>query len=500
MSRRASRRSPPFWEVRRRHAGTMDDVWLAERHPLSPEDFDFRFWQSATPNCVTERWLSGSEIVTLTNLHHEHPGAATTAFAWSETPLWSFTGGNDGATPYAGLALNANTGTLFGAAFYGGANGQGVVFSIPTTGGQLTPLYAFQGTGDGAAPAGTPVVDGNGNVLGTTAFTSLNSKGTGSGYGGIYELGQSNNYGFINLRAFAGGTGDGANPYAGLSPMPDNNGTYYGATTAGGSSGDGIVFKLVHQNNAYSYSLLYTFKGGSTDGVNCYGGVFYWQNYLYGSTVLGGSSFNGMVFKLPTSANPTLSILYSFTASGTSGGLPRGGVVVNSATAVFGTASSYGSGSYSGNGEVFELTQASSVIPTNLHAFTNNPDGSTPWSNLYLDNSSNLYGTTTSGGAYGYGTVFELMKTSSGYTYAVLYSFTGGSDGANPYAGLTMDSSGVLYGTTIDGGTNGRASCSRSHREQPAYPWNDTAKRRGPLDYVEVGVDPAVSSSRNPGG
>ena len=73
MSRRASRRSPPFWEVRRRHAGTMDDVWLAERHPLSPEDFDFRFWQSATPNCVTERWLSGSEIVTLTNLHHEHP-------------------------------------------------------------------------------------------------------------------------------------------------------------------------------------------------------------------------------------------------------------------------------------------------------------------------------------------------------------------------------------------------------------------------------------------
>ncbi len=73
MSRRASRRSPPFWEVRRRHAGTMDDVWLAERHPLSPEDFDFRFWQSATPDCVTERWLSGSEIVTLTNLHREHP-------------------------------------------------------------------------------------------------------------------------------------------------------------------------------------------------------------------------------------------------------------------------------------------------------------------------------------------------------------------------------------------------------------------------------------------
>lgn len=63
---------PPFWEVRRRHAGTMDEAWLAERHPLSPTDFDFRFWQSAAADCVVERWLKGGEAITLRNLHVQH--------------------------------------------------------------------------------------------------------------------------------------------------------------------------------------------------------------------------------------------------------------------------------------------------------------------------------------------------------------------------------------------------------------------------------------------
>jgi uncharacterized repeat protein (TIGR03803 family) len=83
-------------------------------------------------------------------------------------------------------------------------------------------------------------------------------------------------------------------------------------------------------------------------------------------------------------------------------------------------------------------------------------DGADPWSGLVIDSSGNLYGTTMSGGTSGYGTVFELSPNGSGYTETILWNFAGGtSDGANPYSALVRDSSGNLYGTTANGGANG---------------------------------------------
>jgi uncharacterized repeat protein (TIGR03803 family) len=88
-----------------------------------------------------------------------------------------------------------------------------------------------------------------------------------------------------------------------------------------------------------------------------------------------------------------------------------------------------------------------------LHAFTGGLDGGNLYGGLALDKSGNLYGTTNNGGEFGFGTVFELIRASNGrWAGKTLYSFTGGSDGGNPYAGPTLDSAGNVYGTTVNGG------------------------------------------------
>src|ERR1700756_5147427 len=96
---------------------------------------------------------------------------------------------------------------------------------------------------------------------------------------------------------------------------------------------------------------------------------------------------------------------------------------------------------------------SASAAPTEtvLHSFSGN-DGAQPIAGLIADGNGNLYGTTAKGGASGNGVVFKLAP---GGTYTVLYSFTGGSDGRFPQAGLIADRSGNLYGTTQFGGATG---------------------------------------------
>jgi uncharacterized repeat protein (TIGR03803 family) len=99
---------------------------------------------------------------------------------------------------------------------------------------------------------------------------------------------------------------------------------------------------------------------------------------------------------------------------------------------------------------------AEGQIESVLHSFTGSPsDGGNPYAGLIMDSSGNFYGTTNGGGAHSFGTVFELVNSSGSYSEKVLYSFAGPSgDGQNPFAGLVMDSSGNLYGTTTSGGVN----------------------------------------------
>jgi uncharacterized repeat protein (TIGR03803 family) len=146
--------------------------------------------------------------------------------------------------------------------------------------------------------------------------------------------------------------------------------------------------------------------------------------------------------------------LHSFTNSGGDGEVPEAGLIMDGSGNLYGTTTNGGANGY---GTVFELVYSSgSYAEKVLYSFTNSGgDGLDPVAGLIMDSSGNLYGTTTIGGANGYGTVFELVNSSGSYAEKVLYSFTNsGGDGWYPYAGLIMDASGNLYGTTESGGAN----------------------------------------------
>jgi len=148
-------------------------------------------------------------------------------------------------------------------------------------------------------------------------------------------------------------------------------------------------------------------------------------------------------------------ILHRFTG-GADGGYLDAGLIFDSSGNLYGTASV--GGAY-GNGAVFELTPNSDGSWTEkvLYSFTGGTDGGTPYAALIFDTAGNLYSTTYGGGVYGYGTVFMLTPNSDGsWTEATLYSFAGGTDGAQPIAGLIFDTAGNLYGLTSKGG---RGSC-----------------------------------------
>jgi uncharacterized repeat protein (TIGR03803 family) len=182
---------------------------------------------------------------------------------------------------------------------------------------------------------------------------------------------------------------------------------------------------------------------------------------LYGTTEFGGDYNQGAVFKLTVDSNGnwTETVLYSFTA-GTDGGQPHAGLIFDAAGNLYGTTTVGGGGNCSlGCGTVFELERSSSGwTETVLHTFTGGADGSNPYARLVFDAAGNLYGTTSHGGdvgtvcSSGCGVVFRLSPTTSGWEETVLHAFGGGKDGALPYAGLTFDAAGRLYGTTCGGG------------------------------------------------
>lgn len=144
----------------------------------------------------------------------------------------------------------------------------------------------------------------------------------------------------------------------------------------------------------------------------------------------------------------TFSVIYNFAGPRGDGGLPLAGLVIDAAGNLYGTAS-YGGSTY--NGAVFKVTESGQE--TVLYNFAGGTvDGANPQSSLIMDRGGDLYGTTYAGGAHGTGTVFELGKNGK---ETVLYSFAGGTDGANPVAGVTRDAKGNFYGTTSAGGTSG---------------------------------------------
>jgi uncharacterized repeat protein (TIGR03803 family) len=316
-------------------------------------------------------------------------------------------------------------------------------------------LHKFSGGADGNVPSGV-IFDRAGNLYGTTSL------GGALGYGVVFELMPNSNGTWTEsvLYQFMGGH-DGAYPSSSL--IFDGAGNLYGATEGGGDpdhcivrslDGCGVIFELTpNSNGTWTESALYQFTGGNDGAFPTASLIFDGTGNLYGTTSQGGAKFLGAVFKLsPSTGGWTESVLRSF---GRMGAFP-GILIFDAAGNLYGTSAGLG---YPGS--AFQLTPTSTGGWTYhvLHYFTGGNDGSTPNGGLIFDSTGNLYGTTGSGGAFGYGNVFKLTPHTNGsWTEHVLHQFPGGKQGAQPAAGLTHDAAGNLYGTTDYGGNPSNCS------------------------------------------
>jgi len=433
----------------------------------------------------------------------------------------------NGANPYAEL-IQGTDGAFYGTTAFGGANSTGVVFRIDAS-GNLTVLKSLAPP-DGSRPQGQLVQASNGRLYGAApndgpsgaagtvfevttagAFTRICSfSGTpsmsygpllqgrdGSLYGASYGGGASGagtifklipGVSFQVLHGFGGGTdglgpndgviqaadgslyvaavqggannvgsvvrqsgGGGFTPFATLSAANDNgyyprsnpvqaaDGNFYGVMSSGGSAGAGTIYKMT---SAGAISLLYTFNG-STKGRTPYGRLALATNgVLYGTTISGGSAYLGTVFAYDPSAK-TFTLLHSFT--GPDGSSPYSGLMEGSDGRLYGMTS--GGGAY-GYGTIFAVNAVSGALTT-LHSF-NGKDGSGPYATLFEASDGRVYGTASTGGASNAGSVFVIDKSGTGF--ALLHSFNV-ADGAYPRAGLIEASDGYLYGTAPGGGS-----------------------------------------------
>jgi uncharacterized repeat protein (TIGR03803 family) len=342
--------------------------------------------------------------------------------SWTETVLYTFTGGQDGGEPLAGLTIDSK-GNLYGTTAVGGEHGLGTVFEVSPNGDgswMESVLYSFSGGSDGAYPQSTPAIR-NGVIYGMTYAGGGNScLGAPSGCGVIYQLapGQSGWTESVLYR-FTNGA-DGAFPYANL--VFDPYGNLYGTTTQGGylqgncaPYGCGNVFQLFHSKSGWTLNTLHSFTY-NTDGSSPFGGLLFdSKGNLYGTASGGGGGYSGTVFELEYAGKGTgsgswsFNLLYSF--SGPDGQAPESGLV-SRGNMFFGT--TYGGGSGSGClfgapcGTVFMLTGSGKRWKeTVLHSFSANGDGVNPESGVIVGKNA-LYGTAYAGGLYGDGAIYAI--------------------------------------------------------------------------------------------
>ena len=265
-----------------------------------------------------------------------------------------------------------------------------------------------------------------------------------------------------------------------------------------------LMVVVTQSAQAQTFSVLHSFTGGG-DGAHPVGTLTIdGGGSLYGTTTWGGMNNCsppyecGTVFKLShRNANWILQTLYTFDpTTGQDGYGPAGQLARDSSGILYGTTDS---GGKKGWGSVFDLkpspTRPVSVIAPwteiRLHDFASSGDGAEPYNgDLLLDSAGNLYGTTFSGGKYEAGTVYKMTPSNGGWTYVVLYSFSGGNNGANPVAGVVLDAAGNLYGTTYDGGYYGEGvvyQVTPSGAETVLY--NFTGGNDGSLSYAGVIFD-----------
>jgi uncharacterized repeat protein (TIGR03803 family) len=335
---------------------------------------------------------------------------------WRYKTIHNFGNSKDGEYPEAGL-ITDGAGNLYGTTSSGGTHGYGTVFELsPATGGSWSEklLHSFNvGGTDGFTPAASLVMDGSGNIYGTTQLggTGTCTNGSVSGCGVVFELSAGTGGGWTEtiLHNFQNDGIDGTGPVGAL--LFDGSGNIYGATGGGGpydvppSYEGGVAFELTPAGGGvWTETILHSFGNGSDGADPLAGLIFDTHGNLYGTSWAGGTRNLGTVFELSPAG---------------------GGTWTETLLASFGG--------------------------------DDNVGGASPEAGLIFDTAGDLFGTTTGGGVSTdrSGTAFELKPGGGGsWTRAVLHSFGVGTDGADPSSGL-ISLSGKLYGMTALGGTNG---------------------------------------------
>ena len=370
--------------------------------------------------------------------------ASTSTLPFSYSPnLYAFTNSSgDGAYPDA--LANGPSGELYGTTAAGGQYTYGSMFKFDPSNSNKpeTPVYSF-GSVSGETPNALTYDPANGKFYGTAVGGGNNSDGA------IFEFDPSGNA-VTTLYSFAGGPGDGANPYDALTYDPAN-GKFYGTAANGGTFSGGAVFEFDPSNNAET--LIYSFGSVSGDGETPYAALTYdpVTNVFYGTAGSGGAYSDGAIFKFdPSNSTKPETLIYSFGSIIGDGKDPSAALTY--LNGVF-----YGTASFGGHnktyGTIFKFDPSNNT-ETTIYSFSGSGDGSSPNGITYDSANRMFYGTAYYGGAYGYGAIFKFDPSNNAET--TLHSFGSVSgDGENPNALLYDSADGTFYGTAGSGGKNG---------------------------------------------
>jgi uncharacterized repeat protein (TIGR03803 family) len=385
---------------------------------------------------------------------------------------------NKSSAPVGSL-IQGNDGNFYGTTSGEGANDLGTVFKM-TPAGALTTLVAFTGVGGsnkGGDPTSHLTQSTDGTFYGTTPgtvfqmtsagvlttlvefaasddvtaglilandgnFYGTTGQGGATGNGTVFKMTPTGTLTTLVEFTGNGASNKGSFPFAGL--VQGSDGNFYGTTVYGGASGNGTVFKVT-AGGALTTLVEFTGNGAANKGSNPYGGLVQGvDGNFYGTTSGGGSSFAGTVFKVTPAG--VLTTLVEFNGSAA----PQAGLILGSDGNFYGTTAIGGA---NGLGTVFKMSAGGTI--TTLVDFTGNGAtnrGNYPESALFQGSDGNFYGTTRLGGANNLGTVFRMTPTGA---LTTLVDFNGSSSlGRQPYDGVVPGSDGNFYGTTSHGGAN----------------------------------------------
>lgn len=373
--------------------------------------------------------------------------AASFCAAQTVTTVYNFAGTKtSGQTPWYVTLVQGTNGSLYGTTYNGGASGLGTVFSV-TTSGTETLLYSFKGgTKDGANPTGGLTLGTDGNFYGTTR-----QGGTGT-QGIVFKMTTA---GVITILHNFNSAVDGAFPWG--PPILASDGNFYGTTSGGGSKGSGIVYQITSSGTfttIYKFDINHGFSpiAPPTQGTD---------GYLYIPVSQGGTNFCGTIVQMTTAG--VINNTYNFPC-GAGGSFPIGPLVQASNGDFYSTTQDGGT---NGEGTIYQVDTNLNV--TVLHSFgATFGDGTFPGAGLLLATDGNYYGSTSDGGTYGDGTLFN---TTTGGTYTDLYSFNNTTNltQMSPLAPPVQDTNGLLYGVTEFGGTSNDGTVYGLNMGLPAF-------------------------------